>query len=57
MATTKKLMLNIEYRTRNIEFRSFIDCTAQVHAPRAALFLMIEFLTSTFSIQYSILDI
>ena len=52
-------MLNIEYRTRNFEFRSVASLAQRKRLRRVSLCLfisikMIEYLTSTFIIRYSI---
>jgi hypothetical protein len=58
----KILEENIEYRSRNIEFRSVASLAQRRDLRRASLFLiisikMVEYLTSTFIIQNSIFDI
>ncbi len=58
----KILEENIEYRTRNFEFRSVVSLAQRKDLRRVSLFpfisiKMIEYLTSTFIIQYSTFDI
>jgi hypothetical protein len=55
-------MLNIEYRTRNFEYRSVasLEQRSGLRCERLCLFVsikMTEYLTSTFIIQNSIFDI
>ncbi len=55
-------MLNIEYRTRNFEYRSVASLAQRRRLCHLSLCLyisiiMIEYLTSTFIIQHSIFDI
>jgi hypothetical protein len=55
-------MLNIEYRTRNFEFRSVASLAQRKRLRRVSLCLFIsiimtEYLTSAFIIQNSIFDI
>jgi hypothetical protein len=62
IGTTNNLMLNIEYRTRNFEYRSVASLARRKRLRRVSLCLfisikMIEYLTSTFIIQNSIFDI